>query len=400
MQDIQNTKCHAEKLILRNKYWFRPSEFLWRDGLGKNLVSSFKNTCDLEVIIVEKPINIGLIGGGLGGEFHAEALYKLKEEGLAELTAIADPIEAKRRLLVEKYGAKYSFSDYHDLLKMPNLNGVIVAVPHYLHKPITVECLDARKHVMVEKPIALNLNEADQMISKARKARLKLAVVCPLRFDEDIQRGKSAVEDGKLGKLILGEASVKWFREKQYYAKARWRSRWSEAGGGALTNQAIHIIDLLQWFMGPVDYLWGQYDTMIHDIEVEDIAIAALRFKNKALGVIQGGTSFYSALPAKLEIHGSNGTIVYHPYSKYKTKRWIFKGDARVPEERKGEEQGPSARPEIVELANHVKMLRDFAEAILEDRPPYVPFEEGRKTLEIIQGIYNSQQTSSVVKFA
>lgn len=193
----------------------------------------------------------------------------------------------------------------------------------------------------------------------------------------------------------MGEATVKWFRTKEYYKQSFWRGRWATEGGGVLINQAIHSIDLLTWFMGPIDELWAIISTMVHDIEVEDTAVATLKFKNGTLGVIQASTAIYPGFPNRVEVHGSDGTAIIEGD---RVKSLLIKGEKSFTDlgETKLE---TGAKPEGVPANLYVKLFTDFINAVVEDREPLINGEEGRKALEVIRAIYQSSRECKPIRF-
>ncbi|MEM2960590.1 MAG: Gfo/Idh/MocA family oxidoreductase, partial [Candidatus Bathyarchaeia archaeon] len=250
--------------------------------------------------------------------------------------------------------------------------------------------------VLIDKPMAINLKEADEIITEARRRNVKLGVNLQSRFDPTVRKVKDAADNGFFGRLILGEAVVEWFRTQEYYDESSWRGRWATEGGGALINQAIHTIDLLVWIMGRPKYLWAQMGTFAHRIEVEDLAVAAIRFESGAIGLIQGSTAIYPGLPTRLEIHGTRGTAIIEGES---LKRWAVVGGEDIVSEATKEGLKSWTRPELVPATNHASLIRDFAMAILEDREPTVNGVEGRKSLEVIMAIYESARNNSIIKF-
>ena len=343
-----------------------------------------------------KPVKLGIIGTGVGATFAAQGISTFSSEGLVEIVAVADVYEEGAKRFSEKWKIKSRYKDYREMLEKADVDAVSIHTPHYLHYPMTMDALKAGKHVLVDKPIAMNLKEADEMIKEAEKRGLNLGVIFPTRFDPIARKVKEAADSGRFGKLVLGEALVKWYRDQDYYAKSSWRGRWATEGGGALINQAIHMIDLLRWVMGPVDYLWAQMDTVGHDIEVEDVAVATLRFKNGALGVIEGGTALYPGLPPKFELHGVKGMAIIEGGT---LRKWSIKGEEEITEE--GVKKGLKSwvRPDVVPAANHGALIKDFVKSILEGRKPYVDGVKGRESLEIIRAIYKSAPTGEVVRF-
>lgn len=341
-------------------------------------------------------LKFSLIGTGVGASLLAKAAKVLRDEGLIELTAIASRRREKVINFASEYAFKKYYTDYIEMLSKEEPDIVAISTPHYLHFPMAIEAIELGIHTLVDKPMAVNLYEANEMIRRAEKAGVKLGVVLQSRFNKNVRFIKELVDKEILGKLILGEAIVEWYRPQEYYATSRWRGRWATEGGGVLINQAIHTIDLLLWIMGEPNYLWAQIDTVAHDIEVEDIAIALVRFRNNALGVIQGSTAIYPGMPTRLEIHGTRGTAILEG-DNIKTIS-IMEEKIKIPEV-KVEKMEAWRVPEAVPIENHVALLRDFIMAIKEDRRPSVDGYEGRRSLELILAIYKSAKEGAIVKF-
>lgn len=335
---------------------------------------------------MSRPVRYGIVGAGVGAMFAARALKALEEEGEARLAAVCSRREERAREFARRWGAEGWFTNPLEMYARAGIDAVVISTPHYLHFPIAVDAMESGVHVLVDKPMAVSLRECDEMISRARRMGVKLGVLLQYRFDENVGRVKKLVEGGELGRLILGEARVKWFRPQEYYSGSDWRGRWATEGGGALINQAIHFIDLLLYIMGEPLCLYAQAGTFTHEIEVEDLAAAVLRFKNGALGVVVAGTSLYPGLPTSLEIHGENGTAIIEGEA---LKMVAVKG--REPfsaEEKRG--LAAWASPEAVPPHNHIALIRDFTRAIIEDREPLVNGLEGRRSIEVIRAIYAS----------
>ncbi|HEV3477204.1 MAG TPA: Gfo/Idh/MocA family oxidoreductase, partial [Rubrobacteraceae bacterium] len=241
---------------------------------------------------------VGIAGAGTIGAVHAEALEDLED---ARLVAVAAASEVSCSRLAEAHGAEWHAS-FDDMLLRPDLDMVILCTPSGLHPEQAVAAAQAGKHVITEKPMAITLEGADRMIRVCRERGVTLSVIYQYRYNRDALRLKRAVEAGLFGSPVLGNALVHWHRTQAYYEESRgWRGTWSLDGGGALMNQSIHAIDLLQWILGPVESVCGYADTLVHDIEAEDTASAALRFASGALGVIQGTTSAHEDSPLRIE---------------------------------------------------------------------------------------------------
>ncbi|HID91304.1 TPA: Gfo/Idh/MocA family oxidoreductase [Candidatus Bathyarchaeota archaeon] len=342
-----------------------------------------------------KLLRFGIIGTGVGASFSAQAV-RMVGGGIARLMAVTSRREERAKRFAERWGLASWYTDYRKMLEEADIDSVIICTPHYLHCPMALEAARAQRHVLVDKPMAISLREADEMIRVAEKAGVKLGVILQGRFDPVARRIRRAIDEGRFGRLILGEAVVEWFRTQEYYDGSPWRGAWATEGGGALINQAIHTVDLLRWFMGPVDRLWAQMDTVAHEIEVEDVAAAVVRFESGAMGVIQGSTAVYPGLPTRLEIHGTKGTAIVEGEA---LKRWSMAGEEEVAEAGVKEGLRSWARPELVPVTNHASLIEDFVLSVLEDRDPYVSGIEGRKSLELILAIYKSARTGDVIEF-
>lgn len=344
-------------------------------------------------------IRFGIIGGGLIGPIHAEAISQLND---AELIGIATTRKETAKPFADRFGVTW-YTDYRELLQRGDIDVVNICTPPFLHGEMTIVAAEEGKHVLVEKPLAINLREADRMIGACKKLGVKLGVIFQSRFNRDVKRIKEAIDNGDFGNLIVGDAYVKWFRSQEYYDSAAWRGTWDKEGGGALINQAIHTIDLLQWFMGEIDNVYALINTAIHKIEVEDVAVAVLRFKNGAMGVIEGSTAMYPGLPRKLEIHGERGTVIFEGD---KVRLWSFVGQEKKREEEQKVRESKdkklrdvSSDPTHQSPENHKLQIEDFVKAVRQDREPAVNGAEGRKALEIIRAIYKSAKAGKAVKF-
>jgi len=340
-------------------------------------------------------IKFGVIGCGVIGKTHAAAIAAV--EG-ARLVAVSDVSEERARQLAERYGTRY-FTDYHQMVEKADLDAVTVCTPSGMHAEPAIAALEAGVHVLVEKPIEITLERADRMIATAKRVERTLGVVFQHRFAPAFQYLKAALREGKLGRIVLGEACYKGYRSAEYYASAGWRGTWAMDGGGVLMNQAIHHVDLLQWLMGPVRSITAQVDTLVHDLEVEDTAVAILRFENGALGVIQAATSVFPRLWTRIEIAGSRGSLAVENGSlrfKYLAEE---DGDEDVgfygldPQIGEGKAQAlalPAPR-------KHVAQIEDFVNALREGRSPLIDGLEGRKALAINMAIYESARSGETV---
>jgi UDP-N-acetyl-2-amino-2-deoxyglucuronate dehydrogenase len=333
----------------------------------------------------------GIVGTGTIGAVHAEVLDELEE---AKLVAVTSAGEATGRNLAQRHGAEWH-AELEGLLLRPDVDVVMICTPSGLHPDQAVAAAQAGKHVITEKPMAITLEGADRMIRTCQQADVALSVIFQYRFNRDAVRLKRAVEAGLFGNPVLGNAFVHWHRTQEYYEKGHWRGTWALDGGGALMNQSIHAVDLLQWILGPVESVCGYAETLPHKMETEDTATAALRFAGGALGTIQGTTSAHKDLPIRIEVKGTEGSatlegarlIVWQPDPK----------EAILTTHNPEPFPGSQANEPLG--AAHRRQLKEIFAALREGREPPIPGEEARKAVEIVLGIYRSATSGKRVTF-
>jgi predicted dehydrogenase len=289
----------------------------------------------------------------------------------------------------EKFDVPWS-TDWNVFIRDERMDVVSVCTPSGNHLDYGKLAAEAGKHVVVEKPIEVTLERGQQLLGLCRDMGVKLAVIFQNRFVRDIQRMKGLIENGDLGNIFLASAYVKWYREQAYYDSADWRGTFALDGGGVLINQAIHTIDLLQWMAGDVESVYGQIGTLTHDrIEGEDNAVAVIRFKGGALGVIEGSTSVQPPQSRRLEVHGTQGmATLTGDVLRVNHASDSFAGSYETPqpEPAPGAQQGYSAEP-------HQRQFEAIVEAIKRNEDPPVSGEEALKSLAIICGIYESARS-------
>ena len=339
----------------------------------------------------------GIIGLGLIADFHAQAIRAMKQ---GVLTACC----SRSREKAEAFGAKYdcrAYSSVQEFLAHPGLDMVNICTPSGAHLEPALEAATAGKHLIIEKPLEITLERCRQIIEACDKHSVKCAGIFPSRFHEVTATVKKAIDQGRFGRLVLGDAYVKWYRTQAYYDDGGWKGTQALDGGGALINQSIHAIDLLQWFMGPVESVQAFTATVGHEsIDVEDNAVAALRFKNGAFGVIEGSTSAYPGLLKKIEISGTRGTAILEEED---LKTWEFVDELPEDEEiikkfqGKTETGGGAADPAAIGFHGHQRQFEDMVRALDEDRQPLVDGREARKAVEIILAIYRSAREGRMV---
>lgn len=340
-------------------------------------------------------LGFGIIGCGVIGPTHADAILANAAQG-ARLVAVYDEIPAAAQKMGERYQVS-AFTNLEEFLAQPNLDVVNICVPSGLHAKLGVAAAKAGKHVMVEKPIDITLEAADNLIRACRENNVKLAVISQHRFSPAMRQLRAAIEANRLGEMVLGDAIIKWYRTQQYYDSAGWRGTFAVDGGGALMNQGIHYIDLLQWTMGAVKSIKAVTKTRAHTIEVEDLAAAILQFESGAVGTIVGSTAIFPGLPERLEISGRDGTVIIEAGQ---IKTWELRdergevGNYGLPTSVANNQEKPGATgaadPAAISGSGHTFQIADMLEAIRQNREPALNGEEARKPLEIILAIYKA----------
>jgi UDP-N-acetyl-2-amino-2-deoxyglucuronate dehydrogenase len=340
-----------------------------------------------------KEFGIGIIGGGVIAAVHAMAVDAIPS---ASLVAVAEPREAAGRELATKYNATW-LPDQAALLERPDIDVVIVATPSGLHADQVVAAAQAGKQVITEKPMATTVADAERMAAACDAAGVNLAVIFQNRFSRDAVLLKRAVDAGLLGRPIMGGAYVHWHRTQAYYdANGGWRGTWALDGGGALMNQSVHTIDLLQWMLGPATRISAETATLTHEIETEDTAAATVRFASGALGSIQGTTSLAKDYPIRLEIVGTEGRAVltgsrltvWEPGRDVAAAELLSAADITHTAGSEGEDPFGAA---------HRRQLTAIVEALRTGDTPPVPAAEAMKAVAIICAIYESAQRGTAV---
>ena len=341
-----------------------------------------------------------IVGCGMIARFHARALAEVPG---TKVVALVGRSEANADKMRQELGLACDVStDLHEVLLRKDIDIVIITTPSGAHMEPAVAAANAGKHVVVEKPLEITLERCDRIIEACGNRGVQLCTIFPSRFGDANRELKNAVSAGRFGRLTLGETTCKWWRSQAYYDEGGWKGTQALDGGGALMNQAIHNVDLLLWMMGPVTHISGMTTMLAHKrIEVEDTAVACLRFKNGALGVIQATTSVWPGLPKTIGVHGDRGTVVIEQDDLL---RWEF--DPAAPEDpavrarfaQKTGASGGSSNPAAISHVGHTRQLADFVQAIQSGRPPLVDGREGRRAVEVILGIYAANATGRVVQ--
>ena len=338
-----------------------------------------------------KQVGFGLVGLGMGGETHARELRAVKGAGLV---AVYGRSEQKAKAFADRFGVKRWYTDFQRMLEDKDVDVVDIVTPNGLHRDFAMAAAEAGKHVLVEKPIEITLDRADAMIAACRRHKVKLAVILQMRFGVVARKLKQALEAGTFGRIVLADVYDKEYRSPAYYADDYWRGTKEYEGGGSLMTQSIHVVDLVQWLVGPVDRVFARKRTALHKIEVEDLAVVSLTFKNGALGVIESTTCTYPAFKSRIEVHGERGSAIMNGEHD-ELMFWDIAGSEERVDAPHGFHFKDLSDPRLMPEIRHRLELQDVVDAIREDRDPQVTGEEGRKSLAIVQAIYESAATGA-----
>lgn len=337
-------------------------------------------------------VRFGIIGCGVIAPWH---VYGIEGSENAKLVAVCDIVKEKAEALAEQSGSPKVYTDYNELLADPEVDAVCICTPSGLHAKIGIAAAKAGKHVLSEKPMDIKLENIDALIAACKEAGVKLGGIFQRRTSDIWIKIREAIQAGKLGKMVLGDAYIKYYRSQEYYDSGDWRGTWELDGGGALMNQGVHCIDLLNWIMGPVESVYALAAPLVRNIEVEDTAVAAIKFANGAFGVMEGTTSVNPGLNHRLEFHGENGNI---RVEGEQIVEWSVPGDEEKSDsDEKSDAGSASSNPKNIFKEGHRLMVQDFVNAVREDRDPMVTGEEARKSVEFILAIYESSKTGKPV---
>lgn len=343
-------------------------------------------------------IGFGIIGCGNISSIHAQAIRAIPG---ARLVSFHNKSQPKAQKMAQEYGVDWEL-DLDRFLARPAIQVVNICTPSGTHAELGIRAARAGKHIVVEKPIDVTIAKARGLINACDRAGVKLAVIFQSRFLPGVRILKKAIGRGRLGALVLGDAYVKWYRTREYYEAARWRGTFALDGGGALINQSIHTVDLLQHLVGPVASVFGIAERKIHTyIEAEDTAVAVVKFRNGAVGVIEGTTSIYPGFSRRIEVHGEKGSVIL---DGNEITHWKLMDSGEEEEElaqlKDKDMSDGSSDPMTLDIAGHRRQIEDLVEAIRQDRPPAVSGTEGLKALEIVLAVYRSAQENRPVELS
>lgn len=321
-------------------------------------------------------------------------------ENNLDIVALCDIDSSKIDFIIEKFNITANvkkYTDYKEMIKNEKIDLIAICTESGNHGKIALDCIENNINLIIEKPIALSLEEADLIIEKSKEKNLKVSACHQNRFNKSIQKIREAVENKRFGKLLHATAHIRWNRGEDYYKQSLWRGTW-EQDGGALMNQCIHNIDLLRWMMGnDIVEVFGMTDNLNHDyIEAEDLGIALVKFANGGYGIIEGTTNIYpNNLEETLYIFGEKGTIKAGGKSVNIIEEWRFEDNLDNPEEVK---EKYHENPPNVYGFGHNPLYADVIDAIKNDRQPYVTAIDGRNALELVLAIYKSSKENKSIK--
>ncbi len=344
----------------------------------------------------KKVYGFGIVGCGVIAPTHAAAIARLDN---ARLVAACNRGEEKGRAFAREWNCEY-YQDLNEMVAREDIFACNILTPSGLHAELGKICAKAGKHVIFTKPIDVTLEAIDDLIDTARTNGVLVGATHQNRSYPVYLRVKRAIDDGKLGRLLYGNAIVPWYRTDEYYSRG-WQGTWKLDGGGALMNQSIHYIDLLLWFMGDVASVCGFSDHLAHDIETEDCGSAALKFTSGAQGLIQGTTCTYKGHPARIEIHGTKGNVLI---VGDEISIWQIDGEEEIINPQAGMSltatSDPKAGMQENAVISHAEQIGDVITAFEEGREPILNGQEARRAVEVILAIYESSRDDTVVKLS
>ena len=338
-----------------------------------------------------------LIGCGRIAANHVKAVLNNK----LEFTAVCDTAEEQMEKLLAEHGLEKDasikrYTDYKKMIEENDLDLTAVATESGIHAEIALYCIDHGIHCIIEKPIAMSMKDADEIVRRSQEKGVKVCACHQNRFNVAVQEMRRALEAGRFGKLSHASVHVRWNRNENYYTQASWRGKWA-SDGGALMNQCIHGIDLLRWMMGDeAEEVYGQTRQQFHDyLEAEDVGMAVVKFKNGAVATIEGTTNVYPRnLEETLYLFGEKGTVKLGGTSTNNIDVWQFADETEADDENKGLKEATSN----VYGNGHTSLYADVIDAIETDRKPYVDAVAGRNALELVLAVYKSQKEGRPVK--
>jgi UDP-N-acetyl-2-amino-2-deoxyglucuronate dehydrogenase len=345
---------------------------------------------------MERKLGFGFIGAGAIAHFHARAVAAASG---GRLVGVVSRRQSTAENFAREHGIGFATDDTHALLAQPGLDAVCITTPSALHLEPALAAIRAGKHLMIEKPLDSTIEGTEHILSEAEKAGVRVGSIFQARFGDAARQLKAAIDAGRFGRMVLASCYVKWNRTAEYYTG--WKGRISEDGGGAVINQAIHGIDLLQWFAGMPEEVFAWTTRRVHTrIESEDTSVAALKFASGALGTIEASTALWPGFSRRLEICGENGSAVMEDDD---ITRWEFRvtqpEDDRIRATRESGAMGSgAAAPMAIKFEGHLRQIQDFIDGIRERRPFFIEGREARKAVALVRAIYDSAASGRPVR--
>ena len=342
-------------------------------------------------------MNFAIVGCGVIAYTHAISLKALKDEDCT-LYAACDIIPEKADAFAKQHEVPHVYYDYRDVMNDPNVDIVCVCVPSGIHGEVCIAASNANKAIVCEKPVEITPEKIQQMREVVEKNHTIMQCVFQRRMMPVAQAVRKAIAEGKLGKICLADADLKYYRDQAYYNSAGWRGTWELDGGGALMNQGVHGVDLILWMLGDqIDTLYGKAKTLARKISVEDTAAGVLQMKSGALCVIQGATTAYPGYSTTFSIYGEKGTIIFNDEG---VVVWNFLNPDDAPARPdSGEAVGGAQDPTKIGNYGHIALLKDINEAVKEQRSPMIPLKDADLAVRVICSIYESSRTGKQIQF-
>ena len=340
-------------------------------------------------------LGFGFIGAGAIAHFHAQAVAQARG---GRLIGVVSRRRATAEAFAQQHGIAFAGDDVNELLGQPGLDAVCITTPSALHLEPALAAIRAGKHSMIEKPLDATVEGTDRILEEARKAGVRVGSIFQARYGDGARALKAAADAGRFGRMVLASCYVKWNRSAEYYTG--WKGKLSEDGGGALINQAIHGVDLLQWFAGMPVEVFAWTTQRVHAIESEDTCVAALKFGSGAFGTLEASTALWPGFSRRIEICGENGSVVMEDDD---IARWEFRvprpEDAQLRATRESGSMGSgAAAPMAIKFEGHLRQIQDFIDGIRDQRPFFIEGAEARKAVALVRAVYDSAGSGKPVR--
>ncbi len=340
-------------------------------------------------------LGFGFIGAGAIAGFHARAVAASNG---GRVIGVASRRKAAAEAFAAVHDLPFATDDVQALLKQPGLDAVCITTPSAMHLEPALAAIRARKHLMIEKPLDSTIEGTDHILHEAHKAGVRVGSIFQARFGDAARTVKAAVDAGRFGRMVLASCYVKWNRTRDYYTG--WKGKLSEDGGGVIMNQAIHGVDLLQWFAGMPVEVFAWTTQRVHAIESEDTCVAALKFGSGAFGTIEGSTAVWPGWSRRIEICGEHGSVAMEDDD---IAQWDFREarpeDERIRAVRESAAMGSgAAAPMNIKIEGHQRQIQDFIDGIREQRPFFIEGREARKAVALVRAIYDSAASGKSVR--